>query len=65
LLHALANLLLFCCCALPPFLPVWCCCLQLFNSGYSLLQMAMFVQDRVSNALLPSFLTSAHSRAMP
>lgn len=43
------------------------CCgpLQLFNSGNPLLQVAMFVYDRVSNALLPSFLTSRHNRAMP
>lgn len=39
--------------------------LQLFNSGNLLLQVAMFVYDRVSNALLPSFLTSRHNRAMP
>jgi hypothetical protein len=39
--------------------------LQLFNTGNPLLQMAMFVYDRVSNALLPSFLTTRHNRAMP
>lgn len=37
--------------------------LQLFNTGNPLLQMAMFVYDRVSNALLPSFLTTRHNRA--
>ena len=39
--------------------------MQLFNTGNPLLQMAMFVLDRVSNAVLPSFLTTAHARAMP
>jgi hypothetical protein len=38
---------------------------QLFNTGNPLLQVAMFVLDRVSCALLPSFLTAAHARAMP
>jgi hypothetical protein len=40
-------------------------CLQLFNTGDPLLQAAVFLVDRVSNAILPSWLTTLHNRAMP
>jgi hypothetical protein len=39
--------------------------LQLFNTGNPLLQVAMFVYDRVTNAILPAMFTTAHGRAMP
>lgn len=40
-------------------------CVQLFNTGNPLLQAAVFMLDRVSNAILPSWLTTRHNRAMP
>lgn len=45
----------------------WASSLQqrLFNSGNPVLQMAMFVVDRVSSWILPNWLITAHARNMP
>jgi hypothetical protein len=40
-------------------------CLQLFNTGNPLLQMSMFVLDRVASFFLPNWLYTAHARNMP
>jgi hypothetical protein len=40
-------------------------CLQLSNTGDPLLQMSMFVLDRVASFFLPNWLYTAHTRNMP